>query len=129
MLHSQIGASVVLLPSCEKVAETLRSRPLITCGNVDAEVRAAVVGQRVLVAQARQHVGGVEARVVTQLAGDDLQRARVRVDKHLRFARYRARMLPAMSRQDVLRAGGFNSCCGIVLLHACHCSCESCLVT
>ena len=70
------------------------------CADVDAELLAAVLALCVLVAQARQHVRGVEARVVTQLPGDDLQGTRVGVDKHLRLARYRARVLPARARQQ-----------------------------
>ena len=53
---------------------------------------------RMLLAQLVQHVGGVEAGVVAQLARDDLQRLGKRVDEELGLARDRARgvaQLPA----------------------------------
>lgn len=40
-----------------------------------------------------EHVGRIEARVVAQLARDDLQCFCVRVDEELRLARYAARVV------------------------------------
>lgn len=55
--------------------------------DIHAEVAPRAVLQRVLLAQLIQHVSGVKAGVVAQLARDDLQRLGKRVDEQLRFAR------------------------------------------
>ena len=64
-----------------------------TIVDVHAEVAPGAVLVRVLLAQLVQHVGGVEAGVVAQLARDDLQRLGKRVDEELGLARDRARVV------------------------------------
>ncbi len=65
----------------------------VTCADIDAKVLAGAVLEGVLLAQLVEHVGGVKAGVVAELARDDLQGARKRDHEQLLPPRDRARMV------------------------------------
>ncbi len=49
--------------------------------DVDAKVAPGAIFERMLLAQLVEHVGGVKARVVAELAWDDFQRLGERIDE------------------------------------------------
>lgn len=65
-----------------------------TCLNIHSKVSALAIGLRVLVAKTRQHIGGIIARIVTQLPGNYFQCFGVRVDKYLPASSYVASLVP-----------------------------------
>ena len=86
----------------------------LTRVEIHAIVLAPPIALGVLLAQAVEHVGGVEARVVAQLAGDDLQRPREAVHEELRLARDGPGCVPQLPAHAQV---WFSMHCWMPLLH------------
>ena len=73
---------------------------LLTCIDIDAKVYAIPTLGCMLLPELIQHISGIKPGVITQLAGNDLQRLGVGIDEQLRLAGNCASVIPQISAPD-----------------------------